>query len=197
MFDFLEGTIEAKEAGQFVLRTGGIGWSVAVPLKASQAGDLGDELKLFLHLAVGDHSFSLYGFPSAPERALFRKLLGVGGIGPMSALSLLSALGPDGLSRAIIEEDTDLICSVKGVGKKTAERIGLELKDRLPAGLGVETPGGESVSAGDDLRSDVLSALLNLGYHRPLAERAVARALQSDHGSFEQTLRQALRELSR
>ena len=147
MFDFLEGTIEAKETDHLVLRTGGIGWSIAIPLKASQAGNLGDELKLFLHLAVGDNSFSLYGFPSAPERALFRKLLGVGGIGPMSALSLLSALGPDGLSRAIIEENTDLICSVKGVGKKTAERLLVDLRDSLS--LPSSTKTGEPATAGD------------------------------------------------
>ena len=189
MFDFLEGTIEAKEAGHLVLRTGGVGWSVAVPLKASQAGDLGDELKLFLHLAVGDHSFSLYGFPSAPERALFRKLLGVGGIGPMSALSLLSALGPDGLSRAIIEEDTDLICSIKGVGKKTAERLLVDLRDSLPLPSGGKTGGPATAE-------DLLKVLDGLGFS-PSQARAATRSAHNqlgDDAPFEDLLRTALHE---
>ena len=99
--------------------------------------------------------------------------------------------------RAVRQGDVARLTGIPGVGKKTAERIGLELKDRLSAGLDLESGGLDLVVGETDMRADLLSALLNLGYHRPLAERAVSAALKAGDGTFQQTLRQALKELAR
>ena len=110
---------------------------------------------------------------------------------------MLSGIEPLDLVRALRSGDVERLTRIPGVGKKTAERIGLELKDRLPPDLEVEPGEDEAPDAGGDLRADVLSALLNLGYHQPLAERAVTSALKAGDSSFEMTLRQALRELAK
>jgi Holliday junction DNA helicase RuvA len=129
---------------------------------------------------------------------LFERLIGIGGIGPKLALSVLSGIEPVELIRAIERGDVARLTAIPGVGKKTSERIVLELKDRLPRPQVAAIVAGAG-DGGDHLgvRDDVLSALVNLGYHRPLAERAVATAVkQSPGASFEATLKQALREIA-
>ena len=123
-------------------------------------------------------------------------MIGVSGIGPKLALAVLSGIEPPDLMRAIERGDIGRLTAIPGVGKKTAERIVLELRDRLPT-VAIAEPAGESAS-GLALRDDLLSALINLGYHRPLAERAVETVLKrSTDGDFEQHLKQALRELAK
>ena len=130
------------------------------------------------------------------QEILFERLLGVSGIGPKLALAVLSGIEPPELMRAIERGDIARLTAIPGVGKKTAERIVLELRDRLPM-TAIAQPAGEPAS-GLALRDDLLSALINLGYHRPLAERAVETVLKrSSEGDFEQHLKQALRELAR
>jgi len=194
----IRGRLAEKQPSRLVIDVNGVGYEVHVPLSTFYGlGEPGTDVSLRVYTHIREDTFALFGFATALEQQLFERLIAISGVGPRLALAVLSGIESPDLVQAVRDGDVVRLTAIPGVGKKTAERIGLELKDRLPAGLGVETPGGEPESAGDDLRRDVLSALLNLGYHRPLAERAVARALQSDHGSFEQTLRQALRELSR
>jgi Holliday junction DNA helicase RuvA len=150
-------------------------------------------LTLRVHTHVREDALMLYGFASALEQLVFERLIAVSGIGPKLALSVLSGLAPEELVQAIARADVARLTSIPGIGKKTAERIVLELKDRLAA---VATAGTVMAPAGP--REDLVSALLNLGYHRPLAEKAVDRTLQdgADRG-FEPLLRAALKVLSR
>src|SRR5439155_25146964 len=140
-----------------------------------------------------------YGFASGLEQDLFERLIGVSGIGPKLALAVLSGIEPLDLIRAIEHADLARLTAIPGVGKKTSERIVLELKDRLPRpSLGAAAAGDAAAPEPPALRDDLLSALVNLGYHRPLAEKAVAAAVKSTpDGGFERTLKQALRELAR
>ncbi len=190
----LRGTVIEKMPTRVVLDVGGVGYEVHVPLSSfSAVGDAGTALTLHVHTHVREDALQLFGFVSALEQTLFERLIAVSGIGPRLALAVLSGLAPAELVQAIAGADLARLTSIPGVGKKTAERIVLELKDKL-AGVGV--PYAASEAAGP--REDLVSALVNLGYHRPAAEKAVEQALKSAPGTdFEQALRHALRTLTR
>jgi Holliday junction DNA helicase RuvA len=190
----LSGTVLEKHPMRVVMDVGGVGYEVHVPLSSFAAvGDPGATLTLRVHTHVREDALMLYGFASALEQLVFERLIAVSGIGPKLALSVLSGLAPEELVQAIARADVARLTSIPGIGKKTAERIVLELKDKLAA---VATAGTLLAPAGP--REDLVSALLNLGYHRPLAEKAVDRTLQdgADRG-FEPLLRAALKVLSR
>jgi len=158
----------------------------------------GSDITLRIHTHVREDALALYGFATVRELQLFERLIGVSGIGPKLALAVLSGIEPNELIAAVRLGDVARLTAIPGVGKKTAERIGLELKDKMGAFLPADGAAAAPAAAGESLRTDVLSALINLGYHRPLAERAVdAVTKKSTGGSFEQTLKSALRELAR
>jgi Holliday junction DNA helicase RuvA len=193
----LHGRILEKQPNRIVVDVAGVGYDVSVPLSTFYGlGDPGSEIALRIHTHVREDALALYGFATKIEQELFERLISVSGIGPKLALAVLSGIEPPDLVRAIERADLARLTAIPGVGKKTSERIVLELKDRLPrvpaaepAGTAPETPA---------LKDDVLSALINLGYHRPLAEKAAAAALKNTPGGdFERTLKQALRELAR
>jgi Holliday junction DNA helicase RuvA len=196
----LRGRILEKHPSRIIVDVNGVGYDVLVPLSTFYGlGEPGGEIALRIHTHVREDALALYGFASLLEQDLFERLIGVSGIGPKLALAVLSGIEPLELVHAIERGDLARLTAIPGVGKKTSERIVLELKDRLPrvgpAALAVGD-GGPQVSA---LRDDLLSALTNLGYHRPLAEKAVEsaqRAVGPDAG-FERTLKQALRELAK
>jgi Holliday junction DNA helicase RuvA len=194
----LRGRILEKQPHRVIVDAGGVGYDVFVPLSTFyRLGDAGTETVLRIHTHVREDILALYGFATRLEQDLFERLLSISGIGPKVALSVLSGVEPPELMRAIQSADVARLTSIPGIGKKTAERILLELKDRLPRAAVVEEAGGEQAPP-VSLRDDVLSALVNLGYHRPLAERAVDAAVKSvPGGDFERTLRHALRELAR
>ena len=143
----------------------------------------------------------LYGFATLLEQELFERLIGVSGIGPKVALAVLSGIEPQELIRAIERGDLARLTAIPGVGKKTSERIVLELKDRLPRAQAAAAAAGGAPPEAPALRDDVLSALVNLGYHRPLAEKAAEAAIKTlgsaSDASFERTLKQALREVAK
>jgi holliday junction DNA helicase RuvA len=155
--------------------------------------EAGGDIALRVHTHVREDTIALYGFSTALELQLFERLIAVSGIGPKLALAVLSGIEPDDLIHAIQRSDVARLTAIPGVGKKTAERIVLELKDRLTAfGQPVEPAPGSS------LRDDLVSALLNLGYHRPALEKAVDAALNEDaNAAFEVALRRTLKRLSR
>jgi Holliday junction DNA helicase RuvA len=161
-------------------------------------GEPGADVTLRIHTHVREDLLALYGFATLLEQELFERLIGIGGIGPKLALAVLSGIEPLELIRAIERGDVARLTAIPGVGKKTSERIVLELKDRLPRPQVAAVIAG--AAGGDDrggVRDDVLSALVNLGYHRPLAERAVTSAIKrSPDASFEAALKQALREIA-
>ena len=198
MIAHLRGTILEKQPNRVVVDVGGVGYDVAVPLSTFYGlADAGGAVALRVHTHVREDAITLFGFATALELELFERLIGISGIGPKVGLAVLSGIEPADLISAIERGDLARLTAIPGVGKKTSERIVLELKDRLPKAHVV------AAAAGDKdvpvLRDDLLSALMNLGYHRPLAEKGVDAALKAagrDAG-FEHTLRQALRELAK
>jgi Holliday junction DNA helicase RuvA len=193
----LRGRILEKQPNRIVVDANGVGYDVSVPLSTFYGlGEAGSEIALRIHTHVREDALSLYGFATRLEQELFERLISISGIGPKLALAVLSGIEPPELVRAIERADLARLTAIPGVGKKTSERIVVELKDRLP-----RTPvaaAGASEPERPAIKDDVLSALINLGYHRPLAEKAVDAALKATMGGdFERTLRQALRELAR
>jgi Holliday junction DNA helicase RuvA len=146
---------------------------------------------------VREDVLALYGFLTKVEQDLFERLIAISGVGPKLALAVLSGIEPPELIRAVRVQDVARLTAIPGVGKKTAERIGLELKDRLPAALQAAAgPAHASVSAADQLRDDLLSALVNLGYPRAAADKALEATLGNlPDPRFEDALKQALRAL--
>jgi Holliday junction DNA helicase RuvA len=190
----LSGTVLEKHAMRVVVDVSGVGYDVHVPLSSFAAiGEPGTRLTLHVHTHVREDALQLFGFASALEQLVFERLIAVSGIGPKLALAVLSGLAPGDLVQAIAGGDVARLTSIPGIGKKTAERIVLELKDKL----GAVTPSGAAAPPAGP-REDLVSALVNLGYHRPAAEKAVDRVLQDgrEYG-FEQALRAALALLSR
>ena len=200
MIAALRGRLADKQPSRAVIDVHGVGYEVFVPLSTYYVlGDAGAEVALRVHTHVREDTIALYGFATAFELLVFDRLIGVSGIGPKLALAVLSGIDAADFVRAVQVGDLARLTAIPGVGKKTAERMALELKDRLPpAGVPVPGGGGEAALAGDGLRGDLLSALLNLGYHRPAAEKAVDGALKrTDPPTFETVLKQALRDLAR
>jgi Holliday junction DNA helicase RuvA len=194
---YLRGRILEKHPNRIIVDVNGVGYDVAVPLSTFYGlGEPGGEVVLHVHTHVREDALALFGFASPLEQQLFERLIGVSGIGPKVALAVLSGIEPRELINAILTADLARLTAIPGVGKKTSERIVLELKDRLPKADYAPPSDGEPPTP-SALRDDVLSALMNLGYHRPLAEKAADAAVKSGAGAFEQTLRQALRELAR
>ena len=199
MIAHLRGRILEKQPTRVVVDVAGVGYDVAVPLSTFYGlGEPGAEVALRVHTHVREDALALYGFATALELDLFDRLISISGIGPKLALAVLSGIEPPDLVGAIERGDVARLTAIPGVGKKTSERIVLELKDRLPR-TRVTEAAGDATPAGASVRDDLLSALVNLGYHRPLAEKAVDASLKAigrDAG-FERTLKQALREVAK
>ena len=200
MIAFLRGRIIDKQPNLIVIDVQGVGYEVHVPLSTYyDAGEAGAEAALRIHTHVREDALQLYGFLTALEEQLFERLISISGIGPKLGIAVLSGIEPAELVSAIQRADVARLTTIPGVGKKTSERIVLELKDRLSQMAAVPIGAASAAAAtGNRLRDDLLSALQNLGYHRPLAEKAVDATLaKSEAPTFEQALRGALRELMR
>lgn len=193
----LEGTLAEKIPGRLIVDVQGVGYDVQVPLSTFYVvGDPGARVALRIHTHVREDVIALYGFATPLEQGLFERLIAISGIGPKLALAVLSGIEPPDLVRAIKAQDVARLTAIPGVGKKTAERIGLELKDRLPQSLQVAADAAKPASPEDQLRADLLSALLNLGYQRVTAEKAIDKELAaSPNARFEEALRAVLRAL--
>ena len=198
MIATLHGVLTEKNPSRLVVDVSGVGYEVSVPLSTFYAlGELGAEVDLRIHTHVREDALSLFGFATQLEIDLFGRLIAISGVGPRLALAVLSGLEPPDLLRAIQDSDIVRLQGIPGVGKKTAERISLELKDKLPSNVLTEGETKDFKNGTDQVRRDVMSALLNLGYHRPLAERAVKEVLTGELHTFEESLRLALRELAK
>jgi Holliday junction DNA helicase RuvA len=195
MIHHLEGVLEGKPPGRLVVDVAGVGFELHVTDATwHDAGIPGGRVRVLTHLVVREDQWTLYGFRSEDERALFRSLLDVQGVGPKVALAALSALAVGRLRRAIVEGDVATLTTVSGVGKKTAQRIIVDLKDRLggAAGEDLSVPGVAEADGADD----AVDALVSLGYSRHLAREAVrgARAAHADL-PLPDVVREALRRL--
>lgn len=190
----LTGRLVEKSPSRIVVDVGGVGYDVLVPLSTFYGlGEAGATVTLRVHTHVREDVIALFGFATGLEQDLFERLIAINGIGPKLALNVLSGIDPAELVRAIRAQDVVRLTRIPGVGKKTAERIGLELKDRLP-----HAAEPVAAAAGDDVRTDLLSALTNLGYNRSVAEKAVDAALEKNRSAgFEPLLRDILRQMVR
>jgi Holliday junction DNA helicase RuvA len=188
----LRGTLIEKHPNQAILDAGGVGYDVTIPVSTySGLPETGRETVLRIHTHVREDVIALYGFLTADERNLFEKLIGVSGIGPGLAIKVLSGMPAADLLNAIRRNELERLIRIPGVGKKTAERMVLELRDKLPAAAGHEPAG--ATPALSSLDEDVLSALLNLGCARPAAEIAVRKARAAGAPEqFEPLFRKAL-----
>jgi Holliday junction DNA helicase RuvA len=198
----LFGRIADKQPNRLVVDVAGVGYDVQVPLSTFYVtSDVGAEMALRIHTHVREDQIALYGFATDLELTMFEKLIAVSGIGPKVALSVLSGIEPRDLVGAIQRNDLARLTAIPGVGKKTAERICVELRDRLPKAVEAAP-----ASAEDSLREDLVSALANLGYHRQAIEKVLDQRLSAASGApasaratakFEDVLRAALKDLSR
>ena len=202
MIGLLRGRVFDKQPNQVIVDVQGVGYDVHVPLSTYyEIGEAGAEVSLRIHTHVREDALQLYGFLTPLEQQLFERLIGISGIGPKLAIAVLSGIETRELVSAVQRGDVARLTRIPGVGKKTSERIVLELKDKMAKlATPVEDP---AVPAGTErLRDDLLSALQNLGYHRPMADKAVDAILRGSAAAaapatFEQALRGVLRELTR
>ena len=199
MIAFLRGRILDKHPNRLIVDVQGVGYDVHVPLSTYyDVGDEGSDVSLRVHTHVREDMLQLYGFLTSLEQQVFERLIGISGIGPKLAIGVLSGIDPRELIGAVQRADVARLTSIPGIGKKTAERIVLELKDRLQALAAPPEAAAAPAAPADRLRDDLVSALVNLGYHRPQAEKTVESTLKSGSDlGFEQALRRVLKDLMR
>jgi holliday junction DNA helicase RuvA len=192
----LRGQIVRKSVQDALIDVGGVGYRVIIPLSTFyRLGADGELATLLIHTHVREDALSLFGFLTGDEQFLFERLISVSGVGPKLAINILSGIDAAELRAALRGSDVARLTRVPGVGKKTAERLVLELKDKLPA---IDTATTEDLpTASGSIKDDLLSALANLGYSRPEAERSIDRAVRAAEGApFEDLLRRTLQILS-
>jgi Holliday junction DNA helicase RuvA len=184
-----------KHPNQVIVEAGGVGYDVIVPVSTfTKLPNTGEEVKLRIYTHVREDALQLFGFASADEKNLFEKLISVSGVGPTLGIKILSgSTNPSDLILAIRSSQLEKLVRIPGIGKKTAERLVLELRDKMPAPAGEEAPAAEAPPALSAIEEDVLSALLNLGSARPAAEAAIRKAKMAGTASdFESLFRRAL-----
>lgn len=197
MIGQLRGRIVGKRPNQVLVDVGGVGYQVSIPLSTFYGlGELHDELSLLIYTHLREDAIQLYGFLTAREKHFFEMLISASGVGPGLALKILSGMSVDDLVPAIRKGDLVQLTRIPGVGKKTAERIVVELRDKLAAMDAAEAE-RPAATTRTQLEADAISALLNLGYDRRTSEKAVAEAHKKSVGNtFEALLRAALQTLA-
>jgi holliday junction DNA helicase RuvA len=196
MIAHLRGTLLEKHPNLVIVDTGGVGYEVTIPVSAySSLPETGTEVQLHIHTHVREDALLLFGFMSAADKALFEKLITVSGIGPKLAVTALGGLTAPDLAQAIREGSVEQLVRIPGVGKKTAERMVLELRDKLDLLPGIARAAAASAkSAFNNTEEDVISALANFGVARPAAEAAVTKAKSATEGNdFDGLFRRALK----
>ena len=195
MIAHLRGKLLAKHPNQAIVDAAGVGYDVAISVPTfSDLPEVGTEVALHIHTQVREDAIALFGFLRSGEKQLFEKLISVSGIGPKLATTILSGMGADDIVGSIRGNDVAKLTRIPGIGKKTAERMVLELRDKLPE-AGPPTAAAPTMTA---VEEDVLSALLNLGYQRPVAEKALAVVASDETArSFDQLFRDVLGRLSK
>lgn len=201
MIGQLRGIILEKLPPQLILDVNGVGYEIDAPMNTFyHLPDVGSEVTLYTHFVVREDAHHLYGFYAREERALFRTLLKVNGVGPRLALTILSSINPSEFVQCVVTNDTDSLVRLPGVGKKTAERLIIEMRDKvsnwnqaavLPAG----SPGNKKADPRNQATQDAVSALISLGYKPQEASRAVSKVEDASSLSSEEIIRRALREM--
>jgi Holliday junction DNA helicase RuvA len=195
MIYYLKGLLVELEPTHLTIEVGGVGYHVNIPLSTFDAFKNQKEIKVLTHFHVKEDSQTLYGFFLSEERIVFLDLIGISGIGPSTAIGMLSAMNPNEIKSAIVAENVKQIQSIKGIGAKTAQRVILELKDKYKKeGLISESSQSSAVS-NNSLRNEALSALTNLGFAKNSAEKVIDKILQANQEdiTLEQLIKQALK----
>ncbi|HYP09434.1 MAG TPA: Holliday junction branch migration protein RuvA [Bryobacteraceae bacterium] len=196
MIASLRGSLLEKRPNQIIVDVHGVGYDVAIPISTYSAlPDAGTEVRLQVHTHVREDAIALFGFLTADEKVLFEKLISVSGIGPKLGISVLSGLPAVDLASAIRSGDLQKLTRIPGVGKKTAERMVLELRDKVELAGSTATPApADKPAPFTDIEFDVLSALINLGCNRPAAETAIRKAVTggTPPNEFEPLFRKSL-----
>ncbi|HEY6936061.1 MAG TPA: Holliday junction branch migration protein RuvA [Terriglobales bacterium] len=193
MIAHLRGRLIARHPNQAIVEAAGVGYDVNISVPTfSQLPALGTEVAFHVHTHVREDSIALFGFLRQGEKELFERLISVSGIGPKLAITILSGMPADEMVGAIRGNDVARLTRIPGIGKKTAERMVLELRDKLQ-----DFGAAPAAAPASPIEEDVLSALLNLGYQRPAAERALAKVGNGNRQSFEALFREALAALSK
>lgn len=193
MITFLDGILEEKQPARVVMNVGGIGYEVAVPLSCfDRLPSEGEKARLLIYHHITDSSQALFGFSADEERRLFTMLLGVSGVGPKIAVSALSGLSVRELKTALVEGDVKRISSISGIGKKTAERVIVELRDKFSGGETLEALAGAEAEPGDHRLRDAALALVSLGYKQEDARKMIKKAANDPSASVEDLIRKAL-----
>jgi Holliday junction DNA helicase RuvA len=198
----LSGRLIFKQPSQVVIDVGGVGYEVTIPLSTFyEVGDIGSELALIVQTHVREDALQLFGFRTKTEKDLFLKLTSISGVGPKLAITILSGMPVGELIQVISAGDIGRLTSIPGVGRKTAERVAMELRDKLKGiSLAAEAaaPAGPIPSSDAGIGDDAVSALVSLGYPRPLAERTVSAVMsESGEHTIEGVLKRSLRRLSK
>lgn len=193
MIGMLRGVLLEKRPNQVLIDVGGVGYQVQIPLSTfASLGALHQEAALLIHTHLREDALTLYGFLTAREKQCFELLISASGVGPSLGLKILSGMGMDELVPAIRKGDLAQLVRIPGVGRKTAERIVLELRDKLAI---IDVPGSGKPATRSQLEADVASALVNLGYDTRAVEKAIEKARSSDGAEFETLLRGSLQIL--
>ena len=203
MIAFLSGKLLEKQANTVILDVGGVGYEVTIPLSTFyEIGDIGSDVQLRIFTHVREDAIQLFGFRTIRERELYLKLISVQGIGPKSGITMLSGMNVDEIIAAIRTDNLAKLTAIPGVGRKTAERLVIELRDKvdqLAAGVSAETSAGPGAGIGaDGVFDDALSALVNLGYQKNAAEKALQQSRQEGTElNVQKLLRAALQRLAK
>jgi Holliday junction DNA helicase RuvA len=195
MIGYLTGTLLERKPNSVLLNVNGVGYQVNIPVSTFyDLPEEGSTISLYIHTHVREDALALFGFRTTREKVLFEKLIGVSGIGPKMAIAFLSGMTADELIPAIQRQDIVKLTTIPGVGRKTAERVALELREQIP-GLLSEAA---QAAAEKPMQNDLTSALVNLGYHRNLAERVVKKVLEQakPDSTFETLLKNSLHLMS-
>ena len=193
MIAHLRGKLISKHPNQAIVEAGGVGYEVNISIPTFSAlPALGMEVALFVHTHVREDALSLFGFLRSEEKQLFEKLISVSGIGPRLAITILSGMPADAMVAAIKGNHIASLTRIPGIGKKTAERMVLELRDKLEAFAAPAV-----VAAASPVEEDVISALVNLGFQRPLAEKTLAKLGSTSNEGFDGLFRKALAALAK
>jgi holliday junction DNA helicase RuvA len=190
MIASLRGTVIFAEAQRVIVEAHGVGYDVAVSLSTRESLDPKTEVFLHIYTAMRENALELYGFTTPEEKRLFEMLLGVAGIGPRTALQVLSGISPGGLRQAVLDKDSGQLMAIPGIGKKSAERIILELREKMKklALGGISAIGKQETPS---LEEDLVSSLINLGYTQRAAEGAAKKVIKT--GGPDLTLSEAVR----